>query len=126
MHSKAKAPTKAERKRMERIVELGCVACRIESDRMGHGQWCVCGPPEVHHLLDGGVRRGHSATICLGAFHHRGWIVVPGALSRRQATEWFGPSLYHDARAFHERYGSDDELLAYQNHFLAESTDGQP
>lgn len=115
MHSRSiKPPTKAEKKRMARIVELGCVACRLDGD------WPeACGLPEIHHLLDGGVRRGHSFTVGLGSWHHRG-IVVPAFGQIEAMTRSFGPSLYHDARDFHARYGSDEELLAYQNKLLAE------
>lgn len=108
--SKAKPPTKAERARMARIVELGCVACRID---LGHRP---TSPGEVHHLIDGGVRRGHSMTVSLCGWHHRG--ITGGRVE--SATGVFGPSLYHDARAFRTRYGSDEELLAYQNKLLAE------
>ena len=114
MHSKAKPATRAEKKRMERIVELGCVACRKD-----HRIASSCGVAEVHHLLDGGVRRGHAFTICLGMWHHRGLPKNPTEEKAcAWAEHWYGPSLYHDARAFRERYGSDDELLAYQNELL--------
>lgn len=135
MHSKAKPPTKAERRRMERIVELGCVACR--KDGIGPLKLPPC---EVHHLLDGGVRRGHGFTIGLCAWHHRGKpLDIPGLASRvayflgkagskhpavttileHGHTQMFGPSLANGSRPFHERYGSDDELLEYQNTILA-------
>ncbi len=126
-----KAATKTEKARMARIVELGCVACRKEGLRTN-----ACGFPTAHHLLDGGVRRGHAFTICLGRWHHQGdppqrldgeaakfLGTVPSHPAVKRcvtggATKFFGPSLYHDARAFHARYGSDDELLAYQNKLL--------
>ncbi len=103
--SKAKRPTKSERARMARIVELGCVACR----KAGFGLV----PAEIHHLLDGGVRRGHSFTIGLCQFHHRGvWTPVAGKAA--------GPCLSAGSRLFRAWHGSDDELLAYQNSLLAE------
>jgi hypothetical protein len=120
MHSKAKPATKAEKVRFARIVELGCVACRAQTPDDKKLIWC--GIPEVHHLLDGGIRRGHSYTICLGTFHHRG-LAKPEVVSVREMTEWFGPSLYHDARGFHARFGTDDELLDYQNLLLKEAAD---
>lgn len=113
MHSRAKAPTKAERARMARIVELGCVACRKQP-----------GPAtllnyEVHHLTDGGVRRGHAFTVCLCMWHHRGVSFFGNDVG--WMTEMWGPSFFHDAREFRARYGSDDELLAYQNQLLMET-----
>lgn len=59
--------TKAERKRMNRIAELGCALCmRI------HGPHNP-GPVELHHLRSGGWGRGGIDTLiplCTG--HHRG------------------------------------------------------
>ena len=109
-----KAPTKAERKRMSLIVEIGCIACIMDGKDKAK-----CGPPTVHHLLDGGVRRGHSFTICLGAWHHQGY--PRPLLSRRQATELWGPSLAEGSKPFHAKYGTDSELLEYQNHLISES-----
>lgn len=120
--SKAKAATKQEKTRMARIVELGCVACRINGR--------AAPTAEIHHLLDGGNRRGHAFSIGLCMWHHRGvpfllkslgsdWNVSPlGAIVENTAD--LGPSLYHDARAFHARYGTDSELLEFQNKLLAE------
>ena len=112
MHSKAKGPTKAEKKRMEKIVELGCVCCRMRLPRKDSHN---IGPGECHHLLDGGVRRGHAFTICLCAFHHRG---DDGGWGKDYAIQFKGQSLAYDARAFHEEFGTDDELLEYQNTLL--------
>lgn len=130
MHSKANGPTKAEAKRFERIVELGCVACRKNAELRP----ISC---EVHHLLDGGRRRGHSFTVGLCQWHHRGVVndLIVSEATRflggdKKAglkctvdgtTAFFGPSLYHDRKAFRERYGTDDELLAYQEELLAQA-----
>ncbi len=105
-----KAPTKDERRRMERIVELGCIACRKEGIQQ---------PAEVHHLLDGGVRRGHSFTVALCAWHHRGQLYLMHDTDGM--TDNFGPSLFVDSRSFHATYGSDEELLTYQNQQLTEA-----
>lgn len=113
MHSRSiKAATKAEKKRFERIVEAGCVACSVNGLRTNQHA-------EVHHLLDGGVRRGHAFTVGLCFFHHRG--IPIGTRSVAEMTDAYGPSLYHNARAFHERFGSDEELLAIQNQLIEES-----
>lgn len=105
-----KPPTKAEFRRMARLTELGCVACAQNEHNM------LLSPVEVHHLLDGGVRRGHAFTVGLCSWHHRGVVFVRKTVA--EMTDGLGPSLYHDARSFHERYGSDEELLAYQNELL--------
>jgi len=96
---------------MARIVELGCVACRSE-----HPEWLH--PLDVHHLNECGRNRGHAFTVCLCRWHHE--AQPPGQFNSRQATERFGPSLKIDGRAFHERYGSDDDLLAFQEFLLKE------
>ena len=103
---------------MARIVELGCVACQSE-----HPEWLH--PLEVHHLNDCGRNRGHEFTICLCGWHHEGR--PPGQFNSRQAAEMFGPSLKHareDGQTFHERYGSDDNLLAFQELLLKENPGG--
>jgi hypothetical protein len=98
------------------------VACRKEKS-----DFITC--VEVHHLLDGGVRRGHAFTVGLCPWHHRGVIHIfnPPDVYERNPDEnriakmniKYGPSLYHDAHSFHALYGSDDELLAFQNELLA-------
>lgn len=100
MHSKARAATKPEKKRFEKIVEIGCVACRQD----GHNGV----PGEVHHILDGMKRAGHGFSVCLCPFHHRG--IPPGT----------GPSLADGSRLFYARYGSPGEILAYQNSLIAQ------
>lgn len=110
MHGRSiPAPTKAERIRMAAIVERGCVACLTEHDES-------LNPVEVHHLLDGGVRRGHRFTVALCRYHHRG--IPPDPLNQREAENFLGPNLYHDGKGFHARFGDDDELLAFQESIL--------
>ena len=70
--------------------------------------------PEVHHLLSGNRRRGHQFTIPLCRWHHRS----DSYITKSQATELYGPSLALNSKAFHERYGSDDSLLAKTNELL--------
>ncbi len=104
-------PTKSESARMDRISRLRCVAC-----------WATglcCGKTEVHHLLSGGKRRGHAFTIPLGLYHHQG-IPLAGSTTE-QMRLLFGPSLRLESKAFHKRYGSDDELLAKVDAFLMEA-----
>jgi len=110
--SKAKPPTRAERRRLAMIVELGCVACRIEC-RGGYSA------PEVHHLVDGGKRLGHAAAVGLCPWHHRG--APRYGWNTALMTSYFGPSLHHDARAFHSRYGEDEALLAFQNRLIEQA-----
>lgn len=112
MQSKSIPPaTKAEKARFGKMIARGCCACRSDHGRI----WLR--PVEIHHLLDGGVRRGHQYSVGLCSWHHRG--VVPGNdLSVSGATLVYGPSLYHDGKAFKARYGRDDALLAFQEFLL--------
>lgn len=104
--------TTAEKERMGLISQMKCVAC--------WDQPMVCGKTEVHHLNKfghaGQKRRGHAFTIPLGRWHHQG-IPLPG-YTKVTMQLIFGPSLKLQSRAFRERYGSDDELLAKVNERL--------
>ena len=99
--------TDADRKRFELFQDVGCVCC------WAHGIFRT--PVEAHHLLAGGRRRGHAFTIPLCTWHHRAQSWVPMA----QAEAIWGPSLANGSKPFHERYGSDDSLLAKTNEMLA-------
>lgn len=101
-------PTKAEAERMAAIKSGPCVCCHMR------GQGSVW--PDVHHLLSGNRRRGHQFTIGLCAWHHRGFVAAP--YSRQWMTERLGPSLAHGSKPFRAEFGSDDELLAYQDRLL--------
>ncbi len=108
-------PTKAQVERFEALKELGCIACRKESrSRI----WC--GPVEVHHLnFDGKAgqkRLGHDYTIPLGKYHHQG--VTRDGFRLSEMVAEFGPSLKLKSKAFRERYGTDDELLAEVNKLI--------
>lgn len=105
-----KPPTKAERKRMERIVSLGCVACI-------RGKVACSLAVEVNHLLDGGVRIGHHATVPLCSWHHRG--VAFEGIDKNRMAKLFGPSFYHDAREFRDAYGDDNTLLVFTDLLLS-------
>lgn len=109
------APTKDEKRRMSAILEIGCVCCIMD----GHESIY---PVEVHHLLDGGVRIGHSATIAVCSWHHRG--VPPSGFNQNGATRLIGPSLALDGKLFKAAYGRDGALLAFQNWLLEESDRG--
>ncbi len=107
-------PTKAQVKRFEAIVAIGCIASR----KFGAGKR----PAEVHHLnvcsQPGGKRRGHDFTIGLSAWSHRG-VPLEGR-SDEYMLKVFGPSWAKHKRKFIETFGTDDELLAYQNDLIKE------
>ena len=67
-----KPPTKAEQERFQAMRRIGCIACfigrqiGIASAQLAHRNL------EIHHLLSGGRRIGHEATVCLCHYHHQG------------------------------------------------------
>ena len=70
----------------------------------------IVGPPRSTLFPD--------TTRVRAQWHHRG---VPPFESARASdmVRTFGPSVATGSRAFHERYGTDDELLEYQEQLLA-------
>jgi hypothetical protein len=113
MHN-SKPANDPEKRRMAQVAELGCLCCRqLTYLTPKIGEWA---PAEVHHLLDGGQRRGHLFTIGLCAWHHRG--VLRYGYCRQGMDEEFGPSLAHGTRPFRERWGTDEQLLAMQNRLI--------
>jgi hypothetical protein len=71
-------------------------------------------------MNDGMKRLGHAFTYCLSPWFHRG--IPPEGMTVKEATEKIGPSMNHDARSFHKRFGTHKELLAFQNYLLTLDT----
>lgn len=103
-----KSMTKPERDRITAIKEGECLACA----QRGHE---IAGV-EAHHLLSGGRRIGHHATIGLCPWHHRGAVLFGATHAYMRAI--YGPSLAEGSKPFHAEFGSDAELLARQNELL--------
>ncbi len=105
-------PSMEEAMRFEHIKAIGCLACLMGGLRPP--------TPEVHHLTQTGrhghKRRGHRYTIGICRWHHRG--VPPAGMNERQALAARGPSYQLQAKAFRERYGNDDSLLALQDQLI--------
>ncbi len=89
-----RTPTKVEAEWMNRIVEHGCVVCRIDIG--------VPVPAEVHHILRGGRRMGHLYTLPLCPGHHRDGAGLPGLIARHPFK-----------RRFEEEHGMELDLLAH-------------
>lgn len=113
MVGKTVRPTAAQKRRMDRIAKMGCVACYVMNQRQPNGV-------EIHHIVDMGYRHlsgGHDSTIPLCAWHHRG---IPTALvgrgsSVRAMAEQHGPSLAVQKREFVRHYGNERQLLEIVN-----------
>lgn len=85
---------KAERVHVNKVAELGCVACFIQ-----FGEWGT--PGEIHHLRNYtgiGLRADWYNVICLCVGHHR------------NSSE--GKLAFHEGKQTFERnYGTQSELL---------------
>ena len=91
-----------DKARYDKLQRIGCLACR----HYGYYQ-----SADMHHLLSGTHRIGNDATIPLCEYHHRGiWHLRFPSL--KKAYTLLGPSLALEPKRFHERFGSDEELLA--------------
>lgn len=87
--------SKAGKRWMADVANLGCVACRNH----GYGET----PAEVHHIRDGvgrGQRADDTETIPLCPAHHRG------------TAHPIVPSIHRDKRRFEREFGTERELLA--------------
>lgn len=109
------SPTKVQRNRLHEVTHGECLACTLNrgwSLAPAYTEGC-----DAHHLLSGGRRRGHSATVGLCPWHHRG-VRPSGCPSDSDARYRYGPSLALESRLFHDVYGDDEALLAMQDRIL--------
>lgn len=101
------------------VRQLRCIACEMEDSLSPDEQ---CGRSEEHHCnkfeLAGHERIGDHASVCLGAWHHRG-APLPGMTLDQMAFK-YGPSLALNKKLFRLTYGSDENLIALTNHKLAQ------
>lgn len=105
MKHSTKKPTPAEQSRLDALHNMQCMCCEIEGVAQPF-------PTEAQHLVDKGTRKhsgGHSATIPLCAWHHRG-ICLDGLTGKSMAMH-YGPSLALSKRTFCDIYGTERELL---------------
>jgi hypothetical protein len=100
-------PKKAELALFAKLQAIGCLCCR----KAGSGYRA----PDIHHVLSGGRRIGHSAVLPLCPEHHRypsnGTVV--------------GPSLADGSKLFEAHWGTQRELLAEVNELLSGRENGQ-
>lgn len=108
MVGKVKAPNAEERRWMDRVKHLPCYCCRtfvgVES------------ASEIHHITDTGRRMGHSYTIPLCPWHHRGVSDMPSSEAKRR----LGPSLARGKREFVRVFGTELQILSTVQSELAE------
>ena len=111
--------TKAERAWVDAVKRAGCLCCI----QRGFPHDMDGSVVEAHHLLSGGVRRGHLFTVGLCSWHHRGRLIVEGWTNERHR-ERLGPALSEGSVPFRDEFGSDDALLEMQVQMMGESNAG--
>lgn len=100
--------TAQDRSRIDEIKAGRCVACwRRGITTIG------C---DAHHLLSGGRRIGHGATVALCLWHHRQHPDQGETVPRMRML--YGPSLMDGSKLFRAAYGTDAELLELQERML--------
>lgn len=110
-------PTRAESAWIDTVKRLGCLCCIARGYPHDPDGPAV----EAHHLLSGGIRRGHEHTVGLCAWHHRGRLIVQG-WTHAHHRELLGPSLAEGSVPFHEAFGDDDALMAAQLRLIDQNT----
>jgi hypothetical protein len=109
-----KAMTKAEAAHVTAIKHAGCLLCTELGYPREEG-----GPlAEAHHLLSGGIRRGHMETIGLCPWHHRGALIVQGWDHARHRLR-LGPALSEGSVPFQQQWGTDEELQSRMAQLVA-------
>ena len=95
-------------RRFEDIKRTGCVPCLLENFLNSHA--------EIHHIVEQGYRQGDHRSYGNCQWHHKG---IPWAdLQADEMTGRLGPSLRLNSKAYHERYGSELDLLRTQDYIL--------
>ena len=123
-------PTREESERIEKCKARGCIACRLWVEhpdcppefRIRFTHYSDDGldlAADYHHLLSGGIRRGHMYGVALCAWHHRG--VLDWGSTGKHMQAFYGPSLARGSKAFHDTFGDDQALLDKQAEILGET-----
>ena len=106
MKSPIGSPKTGDLLRFAKLTKIGCIVCRVHLN--------VYREPDMHHLLSGGRRIGHQATIPLCPWHHRAVSDLP----EKEATKLMGPSLAKSPKKFRETFGNDAELIEATDYLL--------
>jgi hypothetical protein len=98
-------PNKANQERFAAMVAIGCIICTKYEG--------VYTPPQIHHIEGSKDQEAHTKTIALCYHHH-----MCDQLKRPNPKAY--TSRHPNKAAFEQRYGSEYELLKYQNSLLGE------
>ena len=91
-------PTASDKRRFAALVEIGCLACKLE------GRYSI---PQIHHVRIGSEYKDHQKTYGICMRHHVATAALPGI-----------PNRHGSPKEFADTFGDDDELLVYVNKLL--------
>jgi len=98
---KTKSKTKSEKEHLSKVVELGCIACRV----IGYADT----PAEIHHCRTGqglSQRADHFHVLPLCPHHHR--------------TGPYGEALHAGRQKWEHKFGTEIDLLEIVNQMVDE------
>lgn len=102
MHRNYTWPTKDDRQRERAARKLGCILSRR---RLAAGLPVPKqGPVDIDHLVKPGKRLGHSMSIPLHPWYHRGVVPYP-CTSKAEARELYGAAVSDGSKAFLASHG---------------------
>lgn len=112
MKHSTKKPTEAEQARLDAIHDMPCICCQLRGIEQPSRT-------EAHHIVDKGYRKhsgGHSATLPLCGWHHRGDVLGCGRYADpptiANVERALGPSLQGNKKLFVTTFRTERELLA--------------
>lgn len=109
--------TPAQVARWEMMRKIGCIACLINKQI---GLKVTRMVLEHHHQTASGRRIGHDETVELCRHHHQGDKFPMIDAGYKANAEVYGPSYGREPARFRLVYGTDPELLEFQNALLAQ------
>jgi hypothetical protein len=116
MQHSTHAPTQSEAQRFAEFHDIGCVVCRL----LGRPTFAF----DIHHIVEGGRRRGHLFTIPLHPWFHRG--LPPDDMSIETARIDMGPSMALHPEAFFQKWESEYWLLNAVNDMIRAKNTAAP
>lgn len=94
-------PNKEMQARHDKMREIGCIICRMAGFNT---------PAQIHHIDGCKTQDDHAKTLGLCFYHHMGDQQLP--------PNPVYTSRHPSKKKFEDRYGSEEELLIYQNELL--------
>ncbi len=107
-----KSRTKAQQRRFQLLQDAGCVPCWLEAKLQGRKY--IPEPPDIHHTNG----QNHDLTYANCPWHHRG--IRKNELDYLEMQRVFGPSMARNPERYRARYGTEEQILGFQDTMLDE------